>query len=64
MAILAAAQGSVWRVAGWAHVLAGFGSFPLLIAAALIAVRKPSSQDAGGEATVRHTPRLKARSTR
>ncbi|GAA1957258.1 hypothetical protein GCM10009838_11550 [Catenulispora subtropica] len=62
--ILAAASGQAWRVAGWIGVLAGFGSFPLLIAAALVAARKPSSQAAGGEAMARRTPGLNARSAR
>lgn len=39
---IVAAGGPTWRAAGWIGVLAGFGSFPLLIAAALIAVRKSS----------------------
>lgn len=64
VAILAASGDPAWHVAGWAGVLAGFGSFPLLIAAALAAVRKPSSHDAGGGAMVRHTPGLDARGVR
>jgi nitrite reductase (NO-forming) len=43
--ILAAAEGPAWRVAGWIGVLAGFGSFPLLLAAALIAVRRDPGRD-------------------
>jgi nitrite reductase (NO-forming) len=38
---LVLAQGPGWRVAGWIGVLAGFGTFPLLVSVALFAVRRP-----------------------
>lgn len=39
--ILAVAQDPGWRAAGWIGVLAGFGTFPPLVLAALFAVRRP-----------------------
>jgi hypothetical protein len=36
----------IWRSASWAAVLAGFGSFPLLVAAALAAARGSPRQRA------------------
>lgn len=39
--ILAVTQEPGWRAAGWAGILAGFGTFPLLTLAALAAVRRP-----------------------
>jgi nitrite reductase (NO-forming) len=48
VAILAAADGPAWRAAGWIGVLTGFGSFPLFLAAALVAVRRNPSLDTRG----------------
>jgi nitrite reductase (NO-forming) len=45
--ILAVADGSPWQAAGWAGILAGFGSFPLLVLAALVAVRRPDRVQRG-----------------
>lgn len=39
--ILAATGDPAWRAAGWIGVLAGFGTLPPLVLAALLAVRKP-----------------------
>ncbi len=39
--ILAVAREPGWRGAGWIGVLAGFGTFPLLVLAALLVVRRP-----------------------
>ena len=35
--------GGGWRIVAWAAVLAGFGTFPVLVAAALAMARRPGT---------------------
>ena len=43
LALAALPPGGGWRIAAWAAVLAGFGTFPALVAAALARARRPGT---------------------
>ncbi|MGH6654972.1 MAG: multicopper oxidase domain-containing protein [Actinocrinis sp.] len=56
--ILAVAQDPEWRAAGWLGVIAGFGTFPLFVLAALFAVRRPPRETPGSDPSVRPRTRM------